>query len=413
MSLKTFQRRLIRVLSVLVIVAVLFCVGLYAYRTIFGYTYDSTLSGKDLAAGVKGDENITNIALFGLDTREGDPTTHSDCIIIATVDNTRGKIKLTSLMRDSLVSVDGVGDTKLNAAYNKGGPTLAIKTINETFGTDITDYVSVNFQQLATIIDELGGVEIDVLDYELDELNRVITDYGKEQNKEFKLIAKTGLQKLNGAQALCYGRIRKGGTGDDWGRVERQAIVLSAMFDSVQSASASKLLSLSQKLMPNVTTSLSLGEIAPLVVGALKDGKPALVHTRIPLDSEWRYGGSSNEYIVYDTDLAAERLRAFIYDDVLPSDTSVAHKPSEEGGDGPLGGGDFDEPPDAPTGTETTPPSVPADGTDPAAKAEEGGSYDPATGDYQDSDGDYYRLDEDGETRYYYDQEAYRAGLAQ
>lgn len=109
MSLKRFQRRLIRVLTVLVILSIIFCLGLYAYRSFFGYTYDRSLFGQDLAAGVKADESITNIALFGLDTREGDTQSHSDCMMIVSVDNTRGKIKLISLMRDSLVNIDGHG----------------------------------------------------------------------------------------------------------------------------------------------------------------------------------------------------------------------------------------------------------------------------------------------------------------
>ena len=94
MSLKRFQRRLIRILTVLVLLSAVFCAGLYVYRTFLGYNYDSTLYEEDLAAGIKADENITNIALFGLDPRDGDTQSHSDCTMIVSVDNTRGKIKL-------------------------------------------------------------------------------------------------------------------------------------------------------------------------------------------------------------------------------------------------------------------------------------------------------------------------------
>ena len=100
MSFKRLQRALFRTMAAVVALAILFCIGLYGYRTMFGYTYDSSLSDEDLAASVTADENITNIALFGLDTREGDKQSHSDCMMIVTVDNTRGKIKLISLMRD-------------------------------------------------------------------------------------------------------------------------------------------------------------------------------------------------------------------------------------------------------------------------------------------------------------------------
>lgn len=409
MSFKRMQRMLVRLLSVLVLVAILFCLGLYAYRTFFGYNYDNTLSGKDLAAGVKADEGITNIALFGLDTREGDTSSHSDCMMIVSVDNTRGKIKLISLMRDSLVNIDGYGEAKLNAAYFNGGPELAIKTINQTFNTDITEYVTVDFEQLVDIINQLGGIEIDVQTAEVAELNRVIRDYGIEQNKTFASVEGAGKKKLDGVQALCYGRIRKGGTGDDWSRVERQGIVISALFSSVQNRSAAELLGLMQTLLPYVTTSLSPTELAPLVVGALKNGVPTLEHTRVPLDGQWNYYGSSSEYILYDTDAAAETIHAYVYDDVFPG----ASKPSatSEGTDGasePLGGVDFTEEP-----TDGPPSSTSQEQTaDPASLAESGGSYDPATGDYQDSDGDYYRLDGSG-NKVYYDQDAYRAKLNQ
>ena len=83
-------------------------------------------------------------------------------MMIVTIDNTRGKIKLSSLMRDSLVEIDGVGEDKLNAAYFRGGPSLAIRTINENFGTDIKDYIAVNFEQVVEIVDALDGIEINV-----------------------------------------------------------------------------------------------------------------------------------------------------------------------------------------------------------------------------------------------------------
>ena len=400
MSLKRLQRKLIRILTVLVLLSILFCLGLYVYRSFFGYTHDTSLFGKDLAAGVKADENITNIALFGLDTREGDTQSHPDCMMIVTVDNTRGKIKMTSLMRDSLVNIDGHGEDKLNAAYFLGGPSLAIRTINENFGTDITEYVAVNFEQLVEIIDALGGVEIDVkTTEELLELNRVIRDYGIEQGQEFEGVEQTGLQTLNGVQALCYGRIRKGGTGDDWGRVERQGIVMEAMFNKVQTMGASELIGLMQKLVPYVTTSLSPTELAPLIVGAVKGGVPTIEHVRVPLDGEWNYYGASSEYILYDLDQAADHIEQYIYNDIYPgTETDSGTSDETDTATGPMGGLDFDEPPTGPAGTDDTSSE---ETVDPASLAEEGGRYDPETGDYYDSDGDRYYLDENGDRVYY------------
>ncbi len=395
MSFKRLQRALFRTMALVVALAVLFCIGLYGYRTIFGYTYDSSLSDEDLAASVTPNENITNIALFGLDTRKGDKQSHSDCMMIVTVDNTRGKIKLTSLMRDSLVEIDGYGQDKLNAAYFYGGPSLAIRTINENFGTDIKDYVAVDFEQLVEIIDSLGGVEINVQnDNELNELNRVIKDYGTEQNKTFAGVDKTGRQNLDGVQALCYGRIRKGDTGDDWSRVERQSVVLNSIFSKMQNLSASEMIGQMRKLMPYVTTSLSPVEIAPLIVGAVKNGVPTLEHTRIPVDGEWSYSGASNEYITYDLDVAADHIHAYIY-----NDASINCGTTDE---------DTTQPTDNTMSTVTDSSQNTAsdsdkstEDVDPESLVEEGGWYDADTGDYYDCDGDRYSLDENGNKVYY------------
>lgn len=396
MSFKRFRRILVRLLTVVVILATAGSIGLYGYRAVFGYHYDSSLSGEDLSAGIQADENITNIALFGLDTRPGDEKSHSDCMMIVTIDNTRGKIKLSSLMRDSLVEIDGVGEDKLNAAYFRGGPSLAIRTINENFGTDIEDYIAVNFEQVVEIVDALDGIEINVAsEAELTELNRVIRDYGLEQGKEFSPVEKTGLQTLDGVQALCYGRIRKGDTGDDWARVERQSVVLNAIFTKLQSASATELIGSMRKLVPYVTTSLSPTDMASLIVGAVKNGIPTLEHTRIPVDGEWSYSGNSSEFITYDLDVAADHIHAYIYDD---ADISSGTTDDDTGTDSKS---------DTDTGTDTTDSSKSTDtksnttAVDPESLVEEGGWYDSDTGDYYDCDGDRYSLDENGNKVYY------------
>ena len=122
-------------------------------------------------------------------------------------------------------------------------------------------------------------------------------------------------QHLNGVQAMTYARIRKGGTGDDWGRVERQSIVLQAMFDTVQDKSATELIGMMPRLLPYVTTSLKKTEMAALAKGLFAHGRPTMEHTRVPADGEWNYGGSQEEYIVYDLDKAAQEINDFIYGD--------------------------------------------------------------------------------------------------
>lgn len=122
MSFKRFRRILVRLLTVVVILATVGSIGLYVYRAVFGYHYDSSLTDQDLAGRHSGRTKTSRYRTVRSDTRPGDDKSHSDCMMIVTIDNTRGKIKLSSLMRDSLVEIDGVGEDKLNAAYFRGGP---------------------------------------------------------------------------------------------------------------------------------------------------------------------------------------------------------------------------------------------------------------------------------------------------
>ena len=115
---------------------------------------------------------------------------------------------------------------------------------------------------------------------------------------------------------MSYGRIRKGGTGDDWGRVERQAVVLEAMFQRVQGMSLQELANLAPKMLKYVTSDLSLLEITRLATGLLWHGIPEIDHGRIPVDGTWDYGGKSQQYIVFDLEKASARLNDYIYNDV-------------------------------------------------------------------------------------------------
>ena len=176
---------------------------------------------------------------------------------------------------------------------------------------------------------------------------------------------------------------------------------MEAMFTKVQSMSASDLIGLMQKMIPYVTTSLSPTEIAPLIVGAVQNGMPTIEHTRVPLDGEWDYYGASSEYILYDVNVAADHIQQYIYNDVFPGEEPSTDGTDSTGANEPLGGIDFDEPPTGPMTTDDSASSGTDETVDPASLAEEGGWYDPDTGDYYDSDGDRYYLDESGSRVYY------------
>jgi|GluameStandDraft_1065615.scaffolds.fasta_scaffold27756_2 LCP family protein required for cell wall assembly len=324
MSFHRLLRIVRRWLLLAALTLVMITVGLFVYRYLFAYTYDSSLenvSEQELAVQVKPASGITNIALFGVDTRPDEPT-RSDCMMVMSVDADAGVLKLTSLMRDSRVELDEHGTQKLCHAYSFDGPKGAIRAINEIFNLDITDYAEVNFVQMANLIGEVGGVDVEVSEAERKEANKFIREYYESFDMEPEYIEEAGFQHLNGIQAMTFARIRKGGTGDDWGRVERQSIVLEAMFSTIQDKSLAELAAMMPRMMPYVTTSLKKSEMLSLAKGLFANGKPQIEHARLPQDGDWHYGGAQEEYIVYDLDKAAKQLNDYIYDNIPISGTA-------------------------------------------------------------------------------------------
>jgi len=250
---------------------------------------------------------IKNIVLFGIDQTEGD-IGRSDAIIIATVDSLHKKLKLTSISRDSYVNIEGHGYDKLNHAYAYGQEELAIKTINQTFGLDITDYAKVNFNNLKDIIDTLGGIDITVEDSELGDLNGVISTSGR--------------QHVNGTQALAYSRIRKNSGGDD-SRTERQRMLLTEIFNKVSTVGILKLPSMVNDILPHVQTSLSTSEVLSLGTKVLTSGMTDIEQLRFPL-AEHSKGDSIDGiyYTTFDEEITKEQIQKYIYEDVMPETSS-------------------------------------------------------------------------------------------
>ena len=246
---------------------------------------------------------VQNIALFGVDSTDGG-NGRSDSTMILTIDREHKKLKITSLMRDSYVSIDGHGNDKLNHAYAFGGPELAIRTINQNFGLNIKDFATVNFSSLPKIIDTLGGVDIDIDSEELKYINDYINDLNRLNKTNVSSITKTGLQKLNGTQAMAYCRIRYT-TGGDYKRTERHREVLEKLFEGIKEVSVAKYSTILNELMPMVKTSLSTSEILGLGTDMVNIGRN-LEQDRFPKDSD---GKESMINGVYYLNLIKTQLR--------------------------------------------------------------------------------------------------------
>ena len=339
---KRWQKRtIISVASVLLVFAVAFG----AFRIIFNYNYnDITKDPDDLGFKNVIDSKIVNVALFGIDSR--DPKSFkglSDSIMILSINTETKVIKVISVMRDSLVPITKDGKTvygKINSAYSKGGPELAIKTLNTIFGLDISEYATVNFYGMTDIIDAVGGIDVTLADGEINVMGR---ENGKSVNFGINgmimeqcgymgidptpyFIPSAGEHHLNGVQAVAYARIRHAanieGTNNDQGRTDRQRYVMEQLFNKATTLSAKKYVKLAKALIPCSETSLSYTEIMGLATNVLLKS-PKFEQTRVPLDKYQMPSKSVSGYgscIYYDLDYASKIIHAFIYDDIKPED---------------------------------------------------------------------------------------------
>jgi polyisoprenyl-teichoic acid--peptidoglycan teichoic acid transferase len=175
----------------------------------------------------------SNILLLGTDSAKSRPgNRHSDSIMLVHTDPDHHRIVYLSLMRDLRVEVPGYGTQKINAAYQFGGPRLAIKTIRQFTGIPINHIALVDFAQFKKLIDELGGVTVDVP--------------AKIRSNKFDCPFKTqaqcdqwqgwrfakGSQNMNGQRALIYSRIRENlldPSESDATRAARQQEVIQAI----------------------------------------------------------------------------------------------------------------------------------------------------------------------------------------
>lgn len=261
-------------------------------------------------------EDIKSIALFGTDNRNPNKTSRSDAIMILTINSKTKKIKISSIMRDSLVEIPNHGETKINHAYAYGGPELALQTLNNNFNLNITDYATVDFYSLTKIIDLLGGFEVTLKPGEAAAMNKAIN----EINRVEKLAYGTDYvdnntstpQVLNGRQTVSYVRIRKTGDGD-YERTERQRRVLNFCIDKLQQLSVKQAISIANEILPLVKTSLTSTEILSLGSQVLLTGPYQVEQLRLPADDTFQAGMFGKMWAIkMDLDKNSELLHEFL-----------------------------------------------------------------------------------------------------
>lgn len=308
---------------VLIVAAIILALLVAGVTVLWAMLEGSIQRGSELSGdlGINLDlstKDVQNIALFGLDDRDSSADGRSDAIIILSIDRKRDKIKMTSIGRDTLVDVEGYksadGKTKITHAFSAGGVNLAVKTINQNFGMNITDYAYVNFIEFADIIDYIGGVNINVQQRELWELNDHIYWMGIECDADIDKVQKAGMQRLTGWQALAYARVRK--VDSDIQRGNRQKDVLQAMFQEVNSMSLTKFPGFISRILKMCHTNMSSGELMSIATWAMTKS-PEFVNNSLPNEECHAWGGNHGSHgwvWIYDMDKASDLLYEFIYE---------------------------------------------------------------------------------------------------
>lgn len=257
-----------------------------------------------------------NILLLGLDfLNEGQQ--RSDAMMIASIG--RDGMKLTSIMRDTMVEIPGYGRHKLNSAYSYGGAELVMRVINETFDLNITNYAAVDLRTLVDVIDAVGGVEIHVDEKALDQVNKfawrtykkISAQSGEKYSRyaSSQPLTQAGMQRLNGLFATSYSRIRA--IDSDYMRTARQREVISALLKQAKANcwDINMYINLLDVARNSVDTNLNLMEMISLGEKLIFSGK--IDTHRVPENAYCTDNGSSIE--ITDPEGNVRSLHEFIY----------------------------------------------------------------------------------------------------
>ena len=307
------------VLSLVMVLVILIGTVLGFYKHIKNKIYvkkEPSISNND--SELKEVEGITNVLLIGVDARDLDEPCRSDSMIIATIDNNNKKVKLTSLFRDTLVDIPGHGEAKLNSAYMLGGPELLLETVKETYNISIDKYIIINFWGFEAIVDYIGGIEVDVKDYQLEELNKYI---GESTGGNDCPVEEAGVQTLNGKQALSYARIRYN-VGDEYERTDRQREVIFKVVEKLQNTKPSKYLGIMNTMLEYIRTNIDPLEALNMAYTIYKFPSLDVEQLQIPLValSETRNYKELGSVFLMDRLQNASILYNFIYENKYPNE---------------------------------------------------------------------------------------------
>lgn len=261
----------------------------------------------------RSEDYVSNYLIFGIEEIENAKNT--DTIMIASINTKDDTIKLTSLLRDTYIEMEGSHPNKLNSFFAIGGAKALVDVIEENYRIKIDGYACINFESFEKVIDYIGGIPIELGKEEAHYLNT--TNYISNPSNR---TVKAGMNVLNGNQALGYCRIRGvktlGGATDDYGRTLRQRRVLSAIFNNYKSKGFLELLFLSNEILGYVKTDVSRSQIEKALEDIIENKITTMDTKRIPVNGAFEDPIEYNDIsypLVLDWDANIMELYQFIF----------------------------------------------------------------------------------------------------
>ncbi len=304
----------------------------------------------DLNPNLPGD--VLNILLVGVDTRSKNPEEIiglGDTQIIVSVNTATGEIKMTSILRDTFVPLPGYKNKyKINCAYKFGcnkvksddlrekirsGASLAMRTINRNFEMNLQHFVAINFNGLASIIDALGGIDIELTKGEARYINSYLRKHppaydNKAKGERTRLEEVAGTQHLDGVQAVMYARTRSLSGESDFNRTDRQRHLLELLLQKVLTdMDFSTLMDLIDIATSYAATNMNFETLFTLAGSLLpaltqrSSGDPLFTQMRIPGDGTWKNDTVNGQSVIVFKKSAhpSQDLHEFIYGAYYPA----------------------------------------------------------------------------------------------
>ena len=269
------------VLFIVEIIILVILVGLiYVYAQI-NNGFRTMAGGEDLDnilinENVANNESLsgyTNVALVGIDTRYNNINEgNSDTMLVASINNDTGAVRMISLYRDTYLNIDPENEdwkfNKCNSAYAFGGIEQFLSMLNGNLDLNITEYVIVDFSAVATLVDDLDGIDILLTEEEIIHLNNYCVETAEVTGMDYEPLQYERGQEvteyhLNGVQAVAYARIRYT-VGDDLKRTQRQRLVIEKIVDKAKIKGITSISKIINEVFPLIKTSFSSAQLTKM-----------------------------------------------------------------------------------------------------------------------------------------------------